>query len=303
MHASLRKVLGEHVRQAGSLVEEDRLRFDFNHFKALTEDEISRTQSLVRGEIKSGENVSCVSQLLSEAKLSGALMFFADKYESEVRVVEVGDFSKEFCGGTHLKNTKEVLAFKIIQESSIAKGVRRIEALTGKKAIEFDQETDLIKAEISFIAGREDPNVLNSRLRNVSKRLSGFRLKMLLSDKEDLFKSARVISGVRLFTKIVIDADKNILRSFYDNLAVELKENFVIVLGATDLEGVDIVVGVSKDGIAKGLDASNIVKAVAVRVGGSGGGRPDFAQAGGSSKENLLAALEETESIIKGLIK
>ena len=309
LHFALRKVLGEHVRQGGSLVEDDRFRFDFTHFEGLSSQDLAKVEKLVKEKIKENYPISTKVCSLDEAKTYGALMFFADKYDETVRMVCAGDFSKELCGGTHLNKTGDVLNFKIIQESSIAKGMRRIEAITGEKADEFNRETILMREELYSIIGQSSDTLkrlekFNLDFKTCIRKLSDFKLKLLLADKDNFLKSSIDVKGVRVFVKFIPDIDKNILRNFYDNVSCALQDNFAIILATSaNLDSVNIIAGVSKDAIIKGLDASKIVKQIASLVSGSGGGRPDFAQAGGKDVAKLKPALDEGVNIIKRLIK
>ncbi len=302
IHAALREVLGEHIKQSGSFVEADRLRFDFTHFNALSGDEIRKIESLVNAKIKQSIALKKEVVTLDTAKKSGALMFFAEKYDSQVRMVTVGDFSKELCGGTHLDNTHDVKDFKIISESSIAKGVRRIEALTADKANEYKNESLSLAKEIVDILGKNEFNeqykLLNTKIKNVTKRLDELYVKIIVqqSSSADNYKS------YTLKVQNIEKGSKNILRMLHDYYKSNIMNNFIVVLGGILEDNVNIVVGVSKELQDKGINAPLLIKQIAPIIGGSGGGRPDFAQAGGDKPKKLDEAMEEAVKLSKRLI-
>jgi len=301
-HAALRVVLGEHVKQSGSSVEDDRLRFDFTHSSALTGDEVKEIESLVNENIKQSTVLKKEELSLEQAKKAGALMFFAEKYEDRVRMVSIGGFSKELCGGTHLDNTSEVMDFKIISESSIAKGVRRIEALTADKASCYRNESKELYNDLIIHLGSNDFNeqikLLNTRFKNIHKRFEDKYANIVVEKNISVDKYKDISFKVLNFKQ----ASKNVLRIAFDYFKTKLGKDFIIVLGASLENNVNIIVGVSKELQAKNINAPLLIKQIASIIGGSGGGRPDFAQAGGDKPERLDKAMEEAIKISKRLI-
>ena len=301
-HAALRVVLGEHVKQSGSSVEDDRLRFDFTHSSALTGDEVKEIESLVNENIKQSTVLKKEELSLEQAKKAGALMFFAEKYEDRVRMVSIGGFSKELCGGTHLDNTSEVMDFKIISESSIAKGVRRIEALTADKASCYRNKSKELYNDLIIHLGSNDFNeqikLLNTRFKNIHKRFEDKYANIVVEKNISVDKYKDISFKVLNFKQ----ASKNVLRIAFDYLKTKLGKDFIIVLGGSLENNVNIVVGVSKELQAKNINAPLLIKQIASIIGGSGGGRPDFAQAGGDKPERLDKAMEEAIKISKRLI-
>jgi alanyl-tRNA synthetase len=303
LQAALRKVLGTHVQQQGSLVAEDRLRFDFTHFKDVSQTELNRIEELVNEEVISDHGLSVKELALAEARKSGALAFFGEKYDEKVRVVSIGGVSREFCGGTHLSHTGQIGLFKITQESSVASGVRRIEAVTGTAAYKRVKEDEQALADIAVLLGVPLDKVSGelerrlARIKEIEKQLDTFKIEALKNSIDLTIKEAREINGLRLIVKDYKDASMDTLRKAAD--LVKAKTTNTIFVGTTGSSlQVSIVVGVNQDLCAKGIDASKLIKEIAPEIGGSGGGRKDFAQAGGSKPENLTKALEKLTRII-----
>ncbi len=309
LHSALRRVLGEHVKQSGSLVAPDRLRFDFTHFKALTAEELAKVEELVNAEIK--KNTSLEKRVLpkDEAIKEGAIAFFGEKYEDEVRVVTIGEFSKELCGGTHLHSTGEIESFKIVSEGSIQAGVRRLEAVTGKKALMAveERERELDSLASAFKAGRES---LPQDLMKLDQRLSSLKNKMtnlvglkVRSKISDDFGKSQEIQGVRLLVENMDGADAELLQSAADHLK-SLNQPFAALLSSQSGEKVSFAVAGSAQLAQTGFHSGKIVKNVAAVVGGSGGGRPDFAVGGGKNlakrKEAMDLGLKEISAFLKG---
>ncbi|MFH0826487.1 MAG: alanine--tRNA ligase [Candidatus Omnitrophota bacterium] len=305
LQAALRKVLGPHVKQQGSLVAEDRLRFDFTHFKDIKQEELDRIEEVVNGYIWSNHSLGVKQMALPQAKKTGALAFFGEKYEDKVRVVSVGEFSRELCGGTHLDSTGQIGLFKIIQEGSVASGVRRIEAVTGKGAYRFIKEEERIVRDIAESLNVPVQNVTQElkkrsvRLKELEKRLSAQRLTSVQSSLDESIQKAESLNGIKLVERNEPDLDMFILRRTVD-LVKEKSPNSTIVISSTSTEGkIALAIGVTADLCAKGVDASKLIKEVALEIGGSGGGRKDFAQAGGSRPENYELALEKLKAVIR----
>ncbi|MGA7837021.1 MAG: alanine--tRNA ligase [Ignavibacteriaceae bacterium] len=294
LHAALRKILGTHVHQAGSYVGPDRLRFDFTHFSKLSEAELKDIESMVNEELRRNIQLQHHRNIpFDKAKKMGALMFFGDKYGDKVNVVQFGDFSMEFCGGTHVKNSSEIGLFKIISESSIASGVRRIEAVTGSGVEAYiQQQLDLIKHH------EEKYAQLAEEKKKIEKEISGLKLQDKLGQIDSVIKSSSDVNGINVY-KAKVDADKmDELKSFGDEMRNKIK-NGVGVLFA-DIEGKVGIVCVVTDNLIKEkkLSAGKIVGDLAKLVDGGGGGRPHLATAGGKETNKIPSALKEVENIV-----
>ena len=306
LQAALRKVLGAHVQQQGSLVAEDRLRFDFTHFKDIANDELDRIEEGVNNYILNNAALKTKMLTLGEAKKQGALAFFGEKYEERVRMVAIGDFSKELCGGTHLDSAGQIGLFKIISEGSVASGIRRIEAVTGESAHRAIKEQENILAEVSSILNVPAQNVTQelqkklAQIKELEKKLNLQRLDIIENSLDGIIHEAQNIKDIKIITKVIENTDMDLLRKTID-LIKERTDNAVIVLGSV-LDGrALLVMGITPDLLARGLDASILIRDVARVIGGSGGGRKDFAQAGGNKPENLEKALQEFKNIIGNL--
>ncbi len=307
LHAVLREVIGEHVKQSGSLVAPDRLRFDFTHFKALTPTELKRIEEEVNERVRSDYRVKIQEMSFQEAIRAGALAFFDDKYGDQVRVVTIEDFSKELCGGTHCHATGEVGLFKLVQESSIASGIRRIEALTGEWAYHFmkKQEADLqemaalLKVQPSevIIKARKFLEVFRQQEREL-ERLKG---KQATAHGESIAEEVRVIGSVRVLSKRVDGLDPKELRTVADSVRDRIKSG-VVVMGSGKEGRVSLVAMVTKD-LTGRFHAGDILKEIAGLVGGSGGGRPEMAQAGGKDAARLDEALEKVYEIVEKIVE
>lgn len=305
LHQALRQILGEHVNQAGSLVEPDRLRFDFSHFSSLTAGEIRAVEDAVNAVIFAGLPVHIVETSRDEAKNMGATALFGEKYGEIVRVVKIGDYSIELCGGTHLHSTAEAGLFKIIAEGGVAAGVRRIEACTGQAALNYLNDRDallseaaaVLKAQPSDVPGRID--TLMQRIKGLEKEIAAIQTQLAKSSVDDIVAKAREINGAKVVIGAVQAGEMEELRNVAD-LVKDKVDSGIIVLGAAAGEKVNFVVMVTSDLVKAGFHAGNIVKEVAKAAGGGGGGRPDMAQAGGKHPEKLQEALEKAAGIIAG---
>jgi len=304
LHKALQTVLGDHVHQRGSLVAPDRLRFDFSHDSAMTGEQIREVEAIVNEKILEDIPVQTFEKPIAEAKKMGAMMLFGEKYGDVVRVVQAGDYSIEFCGGTHLQHTSQAGLFKIVSESSSASGVRRIEAVTGKPALmrTLDQERTLMTAASTLktspanvVASIEK---LQSQLREREKELAELQRAASGGQVEELVASAREVGGVKIVNyqaQGVSDADA--VRTMADEILNRLKSG-VVILGA-DIDGkVSLAIKVSKDLVEKGVHAGNVVREAAKVAGGGGGGRPDFAQAGGKDPSKIGEALAVAERLV-----
>ncbi|MCE7790923.1 alanine--tRNA ligase [Salipaludibacillus sp. CUR1] len=304
LHQALKDVLGDHVNQAGSLVSQDRLRFDFSHFGQLTEEEIDQIENMVNEKVWEGIQVSTMNKTLTEAKEMGAMALFGEKYGEEVRVVQVDDYSLELCGGCHVNNTAEIGLFKVVSEAGIGAGIRRIEAVTGEKAYEYmnsqvDQlreAASLLKTKLTDVPYRIAQ--LQTQLKEKEKENESLSAKMAQAQAGSLLDDVQEVAGVKILAKKVNAADMNALRKMADSLKDKM-ESGILVLAAVTQEKVSIVASVSKDLVKEGHHAGNLVKEVAVKCGGGGGGRPDMAQAGGKDPSQIDEALEMVPDLVK----
>ncbi len=302
LNAALRAVLGDHVKQSGSLVNPERLRFDFTHFSRIEDDELARIETLANETIR--RNLPVVTVLLprEEAMKTGATAVFDEKYGAEVRVVRMGEVSAELCGGTHVTRTGDIGFLKIVHESAVAAGVRRIEAVTGRGAVTYARR---LEEELKKAAGfvKASPFEVSERMekllkqqRELEKEIEALKGKLAAKDSADLIDQAREINGVRVLTAQVEIADVKTLRDFGDKLKDRIGSG-IILLGSRSGDKAMLLCLVTKD-LTGRYNAGQIIKAVAPVVGGSGGGRPDMAQAGGPRPENLPAALSKIEEIL-----
>jgi alanyl-tRNA synthetase len=295
LHATLRSVLGEHVKQAGSLVAPDRCRFDFTHYTALSEREKERVEELVNERIIENHPVETSVMDIDQAIATGAMALFDEKYGDKVRVVTVKDVSKELCGGTHAKASGDIGLFKIVSESGIAAGVRRLEILAGRRAYQSVRKEEQDLRELGRMLKASDPDVvgrvekLMNQLRDAEKELDRLKHKMQSGQAGDVVSEAREIRGVKVLAKRLENMEQKDLRDFGDKLRDKLGSG-VIALGSAKDDKVSLIVMVSKDLTAM-YHAGNLVKELAVVLGGTGGGKPDLAQAGGKDPSKLDAAL------------
>jgi len=296
LQKALRMVLGSHVEQAGSAVDADRLRFDFTHFSAMTAEELKRVEVIVNGEILAGLPVVTKIMDLEEAKKSGAMALFGEKYGENVRVVSMGDFSTELCGGTHVTNTEQVGCFKILSEAGIAAGVRRIEALTssGLMAHYADVEAQLEEAARTAKAA---PAALQSRIRQMMEEIKALqseneKLKNKLAKDAlgDVMSQVQDIKGVKVLAVQADGVDMNELRNLGDQLKEKLGEGVIVIASALG-DKVSLIAMATDEAQKAGAHAGNLIKAIAGEVGGGGGGRPNMAQAGGKNPAGIEAAL------------
>ena len=306
LQKALRKVLGDHVEQAGSYTANDHLRFDFTHFAALAADELQQVETLVNDAILAGYPVVTEEMSIDEAKKKGAMALFGEKYGAVVRVVQAGD-SIELCGGTHLDNTAKAGMFKIIGEASVAAGVRRIEAVTGRAVLDFLNERQHILNETAA-ALKTSPNELAAKveqtmadLRTMAKKLEKLNGKLASMQMVDLFNVSRDVKGVNVVATKLEDASADVLRTMGDGIK-EKAPNMVAVLSSVNDGKVSLLCVCGAEAVKKGAHAGKIVKEVAKIVGGGGGGRPDSATAGGKQPEKLEEALEAVNNIVDALL-
>lgn len=307
LHQALKDVLGEHVNQAGSLVSSERLRFDFSHFGQVTPNELQQIEEIVNEKVWQALPVDISIKSLEEAKAAGAMALFGEKYGSEVRVVRVGDYSLELCGGCHVRNTDEIGLFKITGESGIGAGVRRIEAVTSKGAYEFlSQQTAILKNAAERLKAKRLSDVpqriesLQEDLRKAQRENESLTAKLGQAEAGNLNDQVKEIGGVAVIAAQVDAKDTEALRSMVDTLK-QAHEKAVIVLGAKTGNKLAFVAGVTKPAIAEGFHAGKLIKEVAARTGGGGGGRPDMAQAGGKDPAKLDEALAYVHEYVKSI--
>lgn len=303
LHKALKEVLGHHVNQAGSLVNADRLRFDFSHFGAISADELQEIEARVNRQIWNGTTLTIEQKPIAEAKALGAMALFGEKYGDIVRVVRIGDYSIELCGGCHVTNTAQIGQFKIISESGIGSGIRRIEAVTGRQAYAYaDSQLDLLRQAASLLKSNvadvpKRIEALFAQLREANREAESLRGKLNHLEAGSLIDRVKTVDNISLLTAKVDGSDMESLRTIADELKTKIISG-IIVLGAASEGKVNFVAAVTADLIAKGFHAGKIVKEAATHCGGSGGGRPDMAQAGGKDVAKLEEALVLVEQLV-----
>ncbi|WP_195939725.1 alanine--tRNA ligase [Romboutsia sp. 1001713B170131_170501_G6] len=308
LHKVLKEVLGDHVNQAGSLVTEDRLRFDVTHFEAITKEEIKVIEEKVNDIIFDALDITCENMSIIDAKNKGAMALFGEKYGDEVRVVSMGDYSIELCGGTHLTNTSQIGMFKILSEGGVAAGVRRIEAITGKAVYNYlNGKEDVIANVCSNLKTKEDGLTtkvvsLLEENKNLAKELHDVKTKMSLQSIESVLDSKVDVNGVNLVTAKFEGMDMNTLKEVADNLRDKLQSGVVVLANVAD-DKLNLVVTATKDAVDKGIHSGNIVKSIAAIAGGKGGGRPNMAQAGAPDVEKVKEVLDGASEVVKSQIK
>lgn len=303
LQKALRIVLGTHVEQAGSLVNADHLRFDFTHFQALTSEELKQIEEIVNEKIAEQLPVETKIMSIEEAKKTGAMALFGEKYGDSVRVVNMGEFSKEFCGGTHVKNTGNIMLFKIISESGVAAGVRRIDALTGQAVLDYYANIENMLYEAARTA-KSEPAKLNAKIESLLEEIKvlhseneSLKSKLANNSLGDVMSNVKEIKGFNVLATKVDGVDMNGLRNLGDNLKEKLT-NGVIVLASSQEDKVNLIVMATDDAVKNGAHAGNIIKSIAPLVGGGGGGRPNMAQAGGKNPAGIDAALAKVEECL-----
>ena len=303
LHKALKDVLGSHIQQAGSLVEPDKLRFDFSHYEAMTEEEIEKVENIVNRKIREAVDVKAGYHNMDEAKAMGAVMLFGDKYGDVVRVINVEEFSTELCGGIHVDNIGKIGLFKIISEGGIAAGVRRIEAKTGYGAYLYEKEE---ATKINIIAKKlkanstdivEKVEKLSESLKEKEKEIENIKQKLASFESKSVLSSMEEMNGVKVLLAKFSDKKAEDLRVMIDTIK-DKEEKAIVVLASTLDNKISFAVGVSKV-ITNLVKAGDLVKKLAETTGGKGGGRPDFAQAGGKDISKLDFAFKEIRDILK----
>ncbi len=304
LQKALKVVLGEHVEQAGSYVDADRLRFDFTHFQAMTKEEIEKAETMVNEQIANGLDVITKEMSLEEAKKTGAMALFGEKYGDTVRVVSMGDYSVELCGGTHVSNTSTISYFKIVSEAGISAGVRRIEALTGASLMKYYADMEKTLHEAAKIA-KSEPNGLAKKIQSLHDEIKALsseneklKAKMANDSVGDVLNNVEEVKGVKLLATKVSDVDMNGLRNLGDNLKEKMGGG-VIVIVSTTADKANVIVMADDDAISKGAHAGNMIKEIAKCVGGGGGGRPNMAQAGGKNPAGADEAVAKAKEILE----
>lgn len=304
LHRALKEVLGNHVEQSGSLVAPEKLRFDFTHFEALSKEDIIKAEQLINEQIFEALDIEIKNTSLEEAKSIGATALFGEKYGETVRIVKVGDYSVELCGGTHVLNSSEIGMFKILSESGVAAGVRRIEAITGKYVYEYITEMDdrlkgiskALKTNINDIEIRIE--TINDEMKNLQRENEILKNKLASSSIDDILKSRKEIDGINVIAHRLSNIDMDSLRNLGDKLKDKL-ESCLVVLASEKDGKVNLVAMASEDAVKKGVHAGKIIKEVAKITGGGGGGRPNMAQAGGKDPSQIDKALERVYEMVK----
>ena len=303
LQKALKTVLGSHVEQKGSLVTPDRQRFDFAHFSAMTPEELEKVENIVNTEI--AKNVPVVTEVMNieQAKATGAMALFGEKYEEDVRVVSMGDFSKELCGGTHVSNTGNITTFKIVSEAGVAAGVRRIEALTGDGVFCYYKEVEKELAEAAKAAKSTPANLkekiehMQAEMKALQSEIESLKSKAAKDALGDVMNQVKEVNGVRLLATAVEDVDMNGLRDLGDQLKEKLGEG-VVVIASSASGKVNLIAMATDEAMEKGAHAGNLIKGIAALVGGGGGGRPNMAQAGGKNPAGIPDAIAKVEEVL-----
>ena len=303
LHKALKEVLGEHVNQAGSLVEPDRLRFDFTHFASVSNDELMKIEKIVNKAILSNLPVTILEASLSEAREMGAAALFGEKYGEQVRVVKMGDYSLELCGGTHMRSTAEIGLFKITSESSVGSGLRRIEAVTGEGALQYVEAKEqqlvllahLVKSPSHELV-RKVESIVKS-VKDLEHESEALKAKLAKFEVENLLSLVKDIKGIKVLAAKASAVDMDSLRGMVDLLRDKIQSG-VVFLAASNNGKANLVAAVTKDLMSRGLHAGKLIKEVAPIVGGGGGGRPDMAQAGGKDTSRILEAIEKVYTVV-----
>ncbi|MBS4535375.1 alanine--tRNA ligase [Clostridium sp. D2Q-14] len=304
LHKSLKIILGEHVNQAGSLVTDERLRFDFTHYESLTEEQLTEIEQLVNKQIFDSLKVKVMEKSMEEAKDMGAIALFDEKYDNKVRVVKMGDYSMELCGGTHVDNISQIGMFKIISESGVASGVRRIEAITGRRVYDMFVKMEKQINDVTFILKTNKNGIVEKtkatieEIKSLEKEIETLKSKIADSKIEDLLDEVYNLDGINIITKRIDGLDINGLRQLGDKLKERL-DNVIIVLATKKDDKVNLIAMATKDSVKLGIHCGNIIREVAKVTGGGGGGRPNMAQAGGKDSSKIEEALSIVEDLVK----
>jgi alanyl-tRNA synthetase len=306
LHAALRDLLGPHVKQYGSLVGPNRLRFDFAHFRPLSSRDVDEIETVVNNEVRKNERVATEVMSIQDAVAKGALAFFGDKYGEQVRVVTVESFSKELCGGTHCRHTGEIGLFRVVSETGVAAGVRRIEAQTGSGAFALMKKLEADIRELSEVLKAPPPELVTKarkvmgQLKDTEVELKGLKIEMATGSMKA--SKAKTVAGIQVHVQRMDGLDVNGMRALADQWRDKLKSGVVALGAATDDGKVSLLVVVTKDLVGK-LRAGDLIKEMAAEVGGTGGGRPEMAQAGGKDPARLDVALEKVFGLVERMLE
>jgi alanyl-tRNA synthetase len=314
LHAGLREVLGKHVKQAGSLVAPNHLRFDFSHFTGVEDEELQDIEDLINKEVLRNEKVEVIPDVPIDVAVNEykAMALFGEKYGDKVRVIRIGDFSTELCGGTHTAATGEIGLIKILKEGSVSSGVRRIEAVTGEGSLHHFQKDHELEGVVAALASRTEAaspaealklelDKRDAEIKRLTRELDQARMKSASSSVASVGENIKDVRGIKVLAHRVDNLERPQMRTLVDNLRSKLGSG-VVVLGSTSDGKVALIVGVTKD-LTDRVQAGKIIGPVAERVGGSGGGRPDMAEAGGKNPENLDDALAQVPAVVRSLLK
>jgi alanyl-tRNA synthetase len=308
LQKALRETLGSHVEQAGSYQDTERTRFDFSHFAALTPEELAKVEKIVNEKIAEDIAVDTRVMTVEDAKKTGAMALFGEKYGEKVRVVSMGDFSKEFCGGTHVSHTGEIQAFKILSEASAAAGVRRIEAITGanvakyyaKLEAELNEAAKAAKTDAAGLVKKIE--AMQAEIKKLESENESLKAKLANNEAGDALANAKDINGIKFLAASIADADMNSLRNLGDSFKQKLGESVIVLASSQGADKVNLIVMATDGAMAKGAHAGNIIKQAAALVGGGGGGRPNMAQAGGKNASGINDALAKAEEVTRSQI-
>lgn len=309
LQKALRAVLGTHVEQAGSMVNEDRLRFDFTHFSALTPEELQKVEAMVNEQVANQLPVNTKVMNIEDAKKEGAMALFGEKYANDVRVVSMGDYSKELCGGTHVSNTGAISVFKIVSETGIAAGVRRIEALTGNGVLAYYKEVEQELNNAARAAKTEPAQLINriesllEEIKTLKSENEKLKSKLANSSLGDVMNQVTEVKGVKLLALKLPEVDMNELRNLGDQLKEKLNEGVIILASATAPDKVNLLAMATDGAMKQGAHAGNLIKELAALVGGGGGGRPNMAQAGGKNAAGIDSVIEKAKDVLSAQLK
>jgi alanyl-tRNA synthetase len=301
IHAALREVLGKHVKQAGSLVDPAHLRFDFSHFTGVADEELQDIEDLVNKEVLKNEDVETITDVPLDIAINEykAMALFGERYGDKVRVVRIGDFSTELCGGTHTQATGEIGLVKLLGESSVSSGVRRVEAISGEESLRHFRKDHAAHEYKQAIAAREE------ELKRLRKELENARMKSAAASVSSATENVQTVNGIKVLAQRVDNIDRNQMRTLVDNLRNKLGSGIVVLGSVSEVDGekkVALIAGVTKDLTGK-VQAGKVIAPVAKKVGGSGGGRPDMAEAGGKDPGQIDAALGSVPEVVAELTK
>ncbi|MBV8893836.1 MAG: alanine--tRNA ligase, partial [Acidobacteria bacterium] len=314
LHAALREVLGDHVKQAGSLVDPRHLRFDFSHFTAVEEEQLADIENLVNKEVLGNENVQVIEDVPLDVALNDyhAMALFGEKYGDRVRVIKIGDFSTELCGGTHTGATGEIGLIKVLKEGSVSSGVRRLEAVTGEGSLQHFRQDHQLENVLASLASRSDAatpaKVLRQELerrdaeiKRLQRELDQARMKSASSAVSSVNENIKEIRGIKVLAHRIDNLERPQMRTVVDQLREKLGSG-VVVLGSASNGNVALIASVTRD-LTSRIQAGKVIAPVAQKVGGKGGGRPDMAEAGGRNPEALDAALAEVYAVVDSLLR